>query len=732
MLVAVVAQAHADTTPDDRWFSALDSVEAMLREPTVDAEAAAQRLAAIRREMSAWIAAHPESKVSLGPREEGLVAELNTLRAGALALQAGREARQDRGVFYLGRVDVTVSESAPPPGVTVLAERELRQFDRSSFAGLFTLAPGVTASKVGSRNEDAVYLRGFDLRQVPLYVDGIPVYVPYDGNVDLARFLAGDVGEVRVSRGMTSSLYGPNTLGGALNVVSHRPDGRIEGLGCVSLGSGDRRDVHVLLGTRRGGFYATAGAGYGRRDTYPLSADFKTTTLQPGADRENAYGRDRKLSGGVGYITPGGSEYALRVVSQRGEKGNPPYAGTDPSVRARFWQWPYWDKDSVYGISRTRLGTNSWMSARAYYDSFRNGLYSYDDATYTSQTRPSSFRSRYDDYTVGTTIEAGRQVNQRLMLRAVGHFKQDVHREANDPEPQRRFEDRLLSAGIEATSSPAERLSVVAGLSLDSLDTIQAQDFQKGVISDFPRGGSNGLNPQASLAYVLANGDRIRLGVSRKTRLPSMKDRYSYRLGQSQPNPDLKAEHATSIEAGYETLLASRTRAGITAFYVDVQDLVQPVVLQPNLYQLQNVGGVAHMGIEVDARTTLTKRLDVGLTYSYLHREPRSTPEVLLLNVPDHKLLGTLVATPWRRLQLVAAVTFESSRDSQNEGGQIHRLDGYATVDAKASFRPWPGVSVEVGASNLFDDDYQLAEGYPQPGRLVFANLRFGSTGVTP
>ncbi len=356
VLLAVVAQAHADTTPDDRWFSALDSVQAMLREPTVDAEAAAQRLAAIRREMSAWIAAHPESKVSLGSQEEEPVAELNTLRAGALALQTGREARQDRGVFYLGRVDVTVSESAPPPGVTVLAETELRQFDRSTFAGVFTLAPGVTASKVGSRNEDAVYLRGFDLRQVPLYIDGIPVYVPYDGNVDLARFLTSDVGEVRVSRGMTSNLYGPNTLGGALNVVSRRPEGRIEGLGSVSLGSGDRRDVDGLLGTRRGGFYATAGAGYSRRDTYPLSGDFQPTNLQPGDDRENAYSRDRKLNGGVGYITPGGSEYALRVVSQRGEKGNPPYAGTDPSVRARFWQWPYWDKDSVYGISHTRLG----------------------------------------------------------------------------------------------------------------------------------------------------------------------------------------------------------------------------------------------------------------------------------------------------------------------------------------------------------------------------------------
>ena len=31
------------------------------------------------------------------------------------------------------------------------------------------------------RNEKTLTVRGFDSRQVPLFIDGIPVYVPYDG-----------------------------------------------------------------------------------------------------------------------------------------------------------------------------------------------------------------------------------------------------------------------------------------------------------------------------------------------------------------------------------------------------------------------------------------------------------------------------------------------------------------------------------------------------------------------
>ncbi len=729
--LAAVPRVHADAAPTDRWLSALDSAQASLRKTSADAEGAARQLAGLRGELYAWIAAHPDLKVDLPPQQAEPVAELNALRAVVLALRGARGGVQQEGVFYLGRVDVTVTDETPAPGVTVLSESEPRVFDRSTYAGLFTLAPGVTASKVGPRNEDTVYLRGFDLRQTPLYVDGIPVYVPYDGYVDLARFLSSDVGEVRVSRGLTSNLYGPNTLGGAINVVSRRPEGRLQGLGSGSLGSGDQGAVDLQLGTRRGAWYATAGGSYGRRDTYPLSGDFQTTTLQPDSDRENAYSRDRKWNGGVGYVTSGGSEYALRFVSQHGEKGNPPYAGSDSRVRPRFWQWPYWDKDSVYGIGNTRLGSESWLGVRAYYDNFKNALYSFDDATYTTQTRPSSFRSRYDDYTLGTTIEAGRLVNTRLTLRAVGHFKQDVHREANDPEPQRRFEDRLFSGGVEGTASLATRLSLVAGLSVDSLHTVEAQDFQNGVISSFPLGDSSGVNPQASLVYGFAGGDRVHLGVSRKTRLPSIKDRYSYRLGQAQPNPELEAEHATSVEAGYEAVLGKRTRASVTAFYIDVQDLVQQVVLRPNLFQLQNVGRVVHTGVELDTRTTVTGRLELGLTYSYLHRESKSTPAVPLLNVPNHKLLGTVVATPWKRLQLVGAVTYESSRTSQNEAGTLMSLDGYTTVDAKASVSVTPVIALEAGGSNLFDTNYQLAEGYPQAGRIGFVNVRvdFGRSG---
>ncbi|CAG5074652.1 Vitamin B12 transporter BtuB [Dyadobacter sp. CECT 9623] len=79
------------------------------------------------------------------------------------------------------------------------------------FSNALNILPGVSIANVGQRNESVVYVRGFDLRQVPVFIDGVPVYVPYDGYVDMGRFTTFDLAEINVSKGFASILYGANT-----------------------------------------------------------------------------------------------------------------------------------------------------------------------------------------------------------------------------------------------------------------------------------------------------------------------------------------------------------------------------------------------------------------------------------------------------------------------------------------------------------------------------------------
>ena len=67
----------------------------------------------------------------------------------------------------------------------------MRQRNADTVADAVRLLPGATLSR-NNRNEEMIYLRGFDPRQVPVFVDGVPLYVPYDGYVDFGRFTTFD------------------------------------------------------------------------------------------------------------------------------------------------------------------------------------------------------------------------------------------------------------------------------------------------------------------------------------------------------------------------------------------------------------------------------------------------------------------------------------------------------------------------------------------------------------
>ncbi len=56
-------------------------------------------------------------------------------------------------------------------------------------------------------------------------------------------------------------------------------------------------------------------------------------------------------------------------------------------VQGRYWDWPYWDISSLSWLSKTQLGSASYVKTNVYYNTFDNLLSSYDDATYT-HTKP--------------------------------------------------------------------------------------------------------------------------------------------------------------------------------------------------------------------------------------------------------------------------------------------------------------------------------------------------------
>jgi iron complex outermembrane recepter protein len=646
-------------------------------------------------------------------------------------------AQEGKGRFELGIVEVTGQPLAELeyPSVERLTDEDLRRHDRYDVSEALNLLPGVTLQNIGGRSERLIFIRGFNSRQVPLFIDGIPVYVPYDGNIDLSRMTTFDLSEIRVTKGFTSVLYGPNTLGGSINLISRRPTEKLEGnlsggVGFDSNMSPDLYRTDLNLGTNQGLWYAQVGGSWMDRSHFRLSDGFSPTAIQGSGRRVNSASMDYKVNLKLGFTPNETDEYSISYYNQRGEKQTPPYAGSDPGVRTRFWRWPEYDKQSVYFLSQTGFGDGHYMRLRAYYDKFDNTLKSFDDDTFTIQDRPFAFTSIYDDYTFGGGVEFGFNLFERHLLKTAFSYKRDVHKEQDDVgEPWERFEDETISVGIEDIFTVTDKWRLIGGLSYNRQKGLQAdQKLNDGTIVPFPLGTDSAFNIQIGTFYEIVPNTEIYFTFGRKTRFPTIKDRYSGRLGSALPAPDLKAEESFNYEIGVD----GRWRSfdyGFAVFYSQLFDAIDNVSLadtaciSPPCSQLQNITEQHHIGFETQVTWYPLHNLTLHANYTYLSKRNVSDRSIKTVDIPRHKVFGYAEYSLTDALRFIASIDYNSRRLSDTFGRRV--ADSFVVANLKAAYQFYPGLTGEIGVNNVADRNYAYEEGFFEPGRNYFANIHY-------
>ncbi|MFH0921188.1 MAG: TonB-dependent receptor plug domain-containing protein [Fibrobacterota bacterium] len=659
-------------------------------------------------------------------------------------------------VFSLGAVVVT-GKAKKDMNNTVSAD-DIAKYDKSDVAKALNLLPGVTLSQMGARNEGGVYVRGFDSRQVALFMDGIPVYVPYDGNIDLTRFSSSGVSQISVEKGASSLLYGPNGMGGVINITSLKPVSPLDlsaTLGYVSEG----RRASLNAGTKQGDFYGMGSVAYLYRDNYKLSSHFVPTKYENGGDYDNSYSEDRTINLLAGYTPQGVGDFNVIFSDQHGRKGTPVYAGANPAGSYRYWKWPYYDKRSLYTISRIELGKAGYLKIPLYYDQLQNSLYSYNDTSYTTMKRPYCFQSAYADHSFGGSMEYGTGLIPRDTLKAAIHYKNDYHREWNTTndtaratdvqkfvvKPDIHFRDYTLSYALENLYMVTPKISLVPGIAYNLRKPLTAENLTGNpgtyAVTDFPMFTEHAWDIQMAAFYRPSRAHTFNASLAQRTRFPSIKDRYSYRLGSAIPNPDLKPERATHVEVGYAgtPLARLKIQASLSGSYLE--DIIQSVTVGPGTtYQLQNTGKARFSGPDFGDSTKkfalpapelgitytvledmpFAQFLSVSANYSYLKRRNLTNPSLFFTDVPDNKILLGLEYNPITRVGLVWSTELNSERLSSSDGKWRAKGFSVSNVKAKCSYSRF---AVELGVNNLFDKDYCLQEGYPAEGRNIFANV---------
>jgi iron complex outermembrane receptor protein len=667
------------------------------------------------------------------------------LTAGGLGGGAA-EAQDD--VFELGKLKadiIVVGEAydADTSDNTVTVE-DVWTFNRNTLDEAVKLVPGVTSTLDGTarRNERGIFVRGFGRWQVPLSIDGIRIYLPADNRLDFSRFLTQDLAEIEVQKGYVSVLDGPGGMGGAINLVTRKPVKPFEAEVRTGFGEGVR-DAYAMVGTRQEGFYVQGSASYLDRDYWQLSDDFVPTSMEDGGERNGSDNRDSRLNLKVGFTPNDTDEYSLSYTAQTGEKGAPLHVYNDPpNPPNSFWRWPTWDIGNLYWLSSTQLRADDGvtLTTKLFYNTYENSLFAYDNATYTTQSLNGRFQSFYDDEGYGGSVEVGTRLGERNTFGAAVHFRRDQHTEFNDNrptvpafrtiEPVQETLENTWSVAVENTFAATAVLDIVAGVSHDENELKKAQEFNATAgLFEYPTGGSGANNVQGAAYWQYATDRQLRGVISTRTRFPTIFERFSTRFGTALPNPELESERSVNYELGWTAQLSDDFTLSTAVFYADVEDMIQTVVAiagPPQVTQARNVGNGEFYGVELGVQARITQAWAVAATYTHLEREITDAlqPTYEVVGAPDDAAFVAFTYEPSSKLAITPSLELAGDRWSDVTGGGYVRIGDYTLLNLQVQYRGGDLWELAVGGTNLLDENFELAQGYPEAGRNFYLRLR--------
>ncbi|WP_440959910.1 TonB-dependent receptor [Oceanicaulis sp. LC35] len=193
--------------------------------------------------------------------------------ATAVAQEASASAEQVRDVVTVTARRREESLKDVPVAVSALSSEQLDQIGAPDITALQALTPNATVQVARGSNSTLIsFIRGVGQQDplwgfepgVGLYVDDVYVARPQGAVLDIF-----DIERIEVLRGPQGTLYGRNTIGGAIKYVTARMDGDPTLMARVSGGSYNQLDYMVSASTPLSDTFAVGGA-YARytRDGY--------------------------------------------------------------------------------------------------------------------------------------------------------------------------------------------------------------------------------------------------------------------------------------------------------------------------------------------------------------------------------------------------------------------------------------------------------------------------------
>lgn len=139
-----------------------------------------------------------------------------------------------------------------PGTVTVIKPQEMKG-EQKNLPELLKQVPGLHIIELKGRGAyTTASVRGSTASQVAVYVDGVLMNLGSESAVDLSTIPVENVERIEVYRGYIPARFGGASLGGVINIITKKPDGKGEGTLLLGTGSYGKFRANATYSTKLG------------------------------------------------------------------------------------------------------------------------------------------------------------------------------------------------------------------------------------------------------------------------------------------------------------------------------------------------------------------------------------------------------------------------------------------------------------------------------------------------
>jgi len=613
-------------------------------------------------------------------------ATLSLALGAALSAQAQSQLQLPNQVVTATRVATAVTDTIAD--VSIIDRATLELAGQTSLREVLSQQPGVQTASSGSyRSTAGIFLRGSVTSQTLVLIDGVRVGSATSGGASLENIPLSRIERIEILRGAASALYGPDAVGGVIQIFTREASPGLQMDASVGVGTDGQQQAGASLRGSDGALGYSLGVSREKASGISVISNPISGSYNPDEDGFSSSSVDAKLSARLNR------EHAVSVSLLRSDSDyqfdSVPFP--NPLGLTRITS----EARAKVGLANATLKWDAqwltlWHSTVTIGSSDEQSLADYfrlADGAFGGNTRFNTSRRQatwQNDITLGKDVLS-------VML--------EGRNETVDSNTAYTVTSRDVRSALAsyAVNRPAWNTLVVAR----NDDNSQFGNFNNWALS----GG-----------YRVTDSMRAVASVGTSFQAPSFNQLYYPGFG----NPSLQPQRNRATELGLKYHLGS-VSLGAVAYNNDIQGFIVPTTnVQSSLAVLR---GITLSG---DVQTG-----DTGFSVSYDYADPRSysafaaSNDLRLVRVARN-MLNARVTHRLGDVNVFAELKLSGDREDNNlsfSGRDL--LPGYTLLNVGANWRVQKNVLLLARINNMTDAQYQLANGFSMPGRNLFVSMNW-------